>query len=319
MRPSPLQLAAVYPRTGGGNGKGLPTGCHWPGLSPHGRGKPCNGGPMCQPRRSIPARAGETQSRAGRIWRTAVYPRTGGGNSATVERMYSIAGLSPHGRGKLADAVRPQAAQGSIPARAGETSYAPIDGIPQMVYPRTGGGNAAAGVQVQGQVGLSPHGRGKRPPSALCNRSPGSIPARAGETAWPCPAGTAAAVYPRTGGGNGRRQQAEVDIVGLSPHGRGKRTARWSRHISTGSIPARAGETDRDAADCGWGWVYPRTGGGNSWSAYGRLPQRGLSPHGRGKRSLYRLRPYWDRSIPARAGETLALLIMFLNHYPPRE
>ena len=70
-------------------------------------------------------------------------------------------------------------------------------------------------------------------------------------------------VYPRTGGGNSTVQPKLSIIAGLSPHGRGKRTASHREGLQKRSIPARAGET------CGpwyrWQtlWVYPRTGGGN--------------------------------------------------------
>ena len=49
-------------------------------------------------------------------------------------------GLSPHGRGKLAAEMERIRAEGSIPARAGETGAGGKSRRPEVVYPRTGGG-----------------------------------------------------------------------------------------------------------------------------------------------------------------------------------
>ena len=132
----------VYPRTGGGT-----CSAHAQGLSPHGRG---NRGRLVDQRRgSIPARAGEPSSRrtelinstglsphgrgnrhgsiparAGEPRSEGVYPRTGGGTSATCyPRTGGGAtgmGLSPHGRGNPVLTV--------------------VGGASLGVYPRTGGG-----------------------------------------------------------------------------------------------------------------------------------------------------------------------------------
>ena len=195
-----------------------------PGLSPHGRGKPL---PFLQlrlcparvyPRTgggnrpnhfrvwgrfgSIPARAGETLRRQPNGFRFAVYPRTGGGNACTPSATGIRMGLSPHGRGKLPKATAALAETGSIPARAGETGRIRLTGFITGVYPRTGGGNTAALRDELLSKGLSPHGRGK-PETVDCPKcGTGSIPARAGETAWSSLILRVNGVYPRTGGGN---------------------------------------------------------------------------------------------------------------------
>ena len=138
-------------------------------------------------------------------------------------------------------------------------------------------------------AGLSPHGRGKRPPRVTPAPKSGSIPARAGETAqWPSPR-PLARVYPRTGGGNDNQPQPDYPGEGLSPHGRGKRVRERGSGVGGRSIPARAGETPVRA-----------------WAA---RPRRGLSPHGRGKRRLFPLRHLPAGSIPARAGETASVVL----------
>ena len=71
-----------------------------------------------------------------------------------------------------------------------------------------------------------------------------------------------------------------------------------------GSIPAWAGETSRPKRPKPLGRVYPRVGGGNPTSPPTTPRTLGLSPRGRGKRSLLIHRPQRRRSIPAWAGET---------------
>ena len=91
-----------------------------------------------------------------------VYPRVGGGNSATHSRPSSICGLSPRGRGKLRFRRSFRFWLGSIPAWAGETARRRRNGHISWVYPRVGGGNDYQ-YQMRGlSWGLSPRGRGKQ-------------------------------------------------------------------------------------------------------------------------------------------------------------
>ena len=193
-----------------------------PGLSPHGRGKPKGGFASGRRGGSIPARAGETAANTADFPRCWVYPRTGGGNFPQCRLVYHHQGLSPHGRGKHNQNLRPTAIERSIPARAGET-HQPIPSFRATeVYPRTGGGNCISQEGGRKCQGLSPHGRGK-----LNFRYPGwgvyrSIPARAGETTSGIHPPPADRVYPRTGGGNSGIAYSLSRSNGLSPHGRGK-------------------------------------------------------------------------------------------------
>ena len=70
------------------------------------------------------------------------------------------------------------------------------------VYPRVGGGNKNIQVQSEPHYGLSPRGRGKRPPGRGRARPYRSIPAWAGETAQQRLDNKHFEVYPRVGGGN---------------------------------------------------------------------------------------------------------------------
>ena len=192
-------------------------------------------------------------------------------------------GLSPHGRGKPRGDSLLRLARGSIPARAGETPRESCSSRCKWVYPRTGGGNPPRAPRRARSPGLSPHGRGKlgRPQSGLM--WPGSIPARAGETANQGFVDQTRGVYPRTGGGNSDLPNPRTVPPGLSPHGRGKRVLEWFDRGHTGSIPARAGETGNLTRGLSPRRVYPRTGGGNRFGRPHLRQFPGLSPHGRGK------------------------------------
>ena len=155
-----------------------------------------------------------------------------------------------------------------------------------------------------GARGLSPHGRGKRRGYHRYECPQRSIPARAGETIGGGRCLTRTAVYPRTGGGNGRYRFMTPGRQGLSPHGRGKRFRRVQSGERRRSIPARAGETLLPASWPARNTVYPRTGGGNANPRLILIGIKGLSPHGRGKRKCGTSLPALTRSIPARAGET---------------
>ena len=92
----------VYPRVGGGNGLLGPFPAGVVGLSPRGRGKPYGTTIQTYPLRSIPAWAGETQSRSTAFRLMQVYPRVGGGNGGGQSKSPRGPGLSPRGRGKPA-------------------------------------------------------------------------------------------------------------------------------------------------------------------------------------------------------------------------
>ena len=131
----------VYPRTGGGNQYAARILNGGRGLSPHGRGKPDCAASVVGNQRSIPARAGETNTPEPPNTALTVYPRTGGGNPLWPPRPRQTGGLSPHGRGKPVCCRPGRGGLWSIPARAGETSRGCSPVPPSTVYPRTGGGN----------------------------------------------------------------------------------------------------------------------------------------------------------------------------------
>ena len=234
----------------------------------------------------------------------AVYPRVGGGNTCLLLVALKPAGLSPRGRGKLRPTALLAFRAGSIPAWAGETWRRWHPRQNSGVYPRVGGGNSLGYFPGASGVGLSPRGRGKLYPPGIHPLHLGSIPAWAGETPKGWTTTTAAMVYPRVGGGNGISVPYSIARKGLSPRGRGKRSAPWPMRKGSGSIPAWAGETSAQSRWAGVPAVYPRVGGGNMAWLPPKSPCRGLSPRGRGKHPRRGNPGNPGRSIPAWAGET---------------
>ena len=207
----------------------------------------------------------------------------GGGNGPSTGPHLDIRGLSPRGRGKQSIPNQNAWYRRSIPAWAGETSLADELGHLVRVYPRVGGGNRAQSDLDAFTAGLSPRGRGKHRRIHRGLFDGGSIPAWAGETRPSGMATPLCAVYPRVGGGNLIGGPENWHFDGLSPRGRGKRTAAPQPSPQKGSIPAWAGETSPAAEVARQLEVYPRVGGGNPWMPAGAGRSMGLSPRGRGK------------------------------------
>ena len=167
-----------------------------------------------------------------------------------------------------------------------------------------GGGNQWRRLQQALCIGLSPRGRGKLVlPCASCSALR-SIPAWAGETDGDIDMPLIMAVYPRVGGGNPREACGRATLRGLSPRGRGKQDTSAPAQNAERSIPAWAGETVSQCIPPYVGTVYPRVGGGNSFTLVRVDPVGGLSPRGRGKLTLCIRQSIHTRSIPAWAGET---------------
>ena len=152
-------------------------------------------------------------------------------------------------------------------------------------------------------MGLSPRGRGNPPIAGGVFSGGGSIPAWAGEPRRWALQGHRITVYPRVGGGTGLVPASLGFVSGLSPRGRGTRTANQPGGIRLRSIPAWAGEPLPRPTPGRPGKVYPRVGGGTVLVHLGKPFQNGLSPRGRGNQLRPRLLEAVLRSIPAWAGE----------------
>ena len=159
----------------------------------------------------------------------------------------------------------------------------------------------AAGFQdVQG---LSPRGRGNPNAADALPLPGGSIPAWAGEPIGYQAQRDQRMVYPRVGGGTSLRPTCGSSAQGLSPRGRGNLRHGPTLPPEQGSIPAWAGEPDKQGTHPDYATVYPRVGGGTPGQFLGPVHLLGLSPRGRGNPSQLDLRMAYPRSIPAWAGE----------------
>ena len=211
-----------------------------------------------------------------------VYPRVGGGTTATIPPVTRPRGLSPRGRGNHPHQGSVSVTGGSIPAWAGEpAAVLPVEDI-DAVYPRVGGGTPQTRRVRVPTWGLSPRGRGNLSTHNTHAVSCRSIPAWAGEPWHGHSPPDHQGVYPRVGGGTDRDIGRLLRGSGLSPRGRGNPPHGIAHRPHLRSIPAWAGEPFLSTTCPGVSPVYPRVGGGTSSTFGTNASQRGLSPRGRG-------------------------------------
>ena len=297
----------VYPRVCGGTRFVVLFQEYLKGLSPRVRG---NQSPLYirpNPIGSIPACAGEPSVAATLIRCSRVYPRVCGGTTPSVLMQAWDKGLSPRVRGNpgfTGDYLR---SLRSIPACAGEPASSPWRRNPTPVYPRVCGGTGLFICNGCLDPGLSPRVRGNPVSESHEQTRLRSIPACAGEPSGRRRNRARAEVYPRVCGGTRLPSGGRYFRSGLSPRVRGNLIARVLAGLVTGSIPACAGEPPcpyhRDSGNA----VYPRVCGG-TWTPWGKLfPLCGLSPRVRGNRLRRGQRGAVGGSIPACAGEPIAV------------
>ena len=192
---------------------------------------------------TIPARAGETPAINHHALKQRDHPRSRGGNSGACIGKDGWQGPSPLARGKPGDSLERGRAQGTIPARAGETVFYCLSEHLHWDHPRSRGGNLMPGDGDRVFAGPSPLARGKPKLGTKFTRKDGTIPARAGETSTAPRANHCAGDHPRSRGGNGISPRCATPSTGPSPLARGKRWLMRLAWMTSGTIPARAGET----------------------------------------------------------------------------
>ena len=224
----PERPSWVYPRACGGTEPGDYPGPPLAGLSPRMRGNhvparrpiriiggsiPAHAGEPVLNRNlpvaatgSIPAHAGEPRSRSGIVLISRVYPRACGGTRPELLNAELLrSGLSPRMRGNPGRRDECQVRPGSIPAHAGEPTYAQgRRAIEHGSIPAHAGEPATRPDLLPGDVeGLSPRMRGNREDPAGCGRRNRRV-------------------YPRACGGtvSGSASRA-IQAGGLSPRMRG--------------------------------------------------------------------------------------------------
>ena len=273
---------------------------------------------------SIPACAGEPNAESA---------------SQTCGGHHLEAGLSPRVRGNRCRAEQCDRNPGSIPACAGEPSGRAFNPS-ACLSPRVRGNPSSQRARPHEQ-GLSPRVRGNHAVSEAFGKAIGSIPACAGEPeckpsplqqSWVYPrvcGGTipgldldgAGGVYPRVCGGTSRPPSPIRVLTGLSPRVRGNPKTNNRTRYAYGSIPACAGEPERQALGLQGSIpacagepcreriatlivaVYPRVCGGTRLILSVLRPIWGLSPRVRGNLSQNLTAADDTGSIPACAGE----------------
>ena len=230
-----------------------------------------------------------------------------GGATAPCRRCgLSGLGLSPRGRGNPSRKRRPWHISRSIPAWAGQPLLRLRARPRSSVYPRVGGATGSLSIEIGRGVGLSPRGRGNRPDHGLQPGYPRSIPAWAGQpspiTAYP----RTMAVYPRVGGATVSDHRIPSHYGGLSPRGRGNRSTPRQSAQTGRSIPAWAGQPGVVGLYRSPWEVYPRVGGATPRRVPPAPRNHGLSPRGRGNRTVVAKFATLGGSIPAWAGQPVA-------------
>ena len=234
-----------------------------------------------------------------------VYPRACGGTPSPRGPRMTRLGLSPRLRGNRMFDGQEYEYEGSIPAPAGEPAAS--RGMTRLspVYPRACGGTMAPPTPPISTSGLSPRLRGnlrRREWRRSCWRS---IPAPAGEPNASLRRFSVSPVYPRACGGTVYWYAGGMAGTGLSPRLRGNLTAAAVRALLGRSIPAPAGEPNKDTGGDPGFRVYPRACGGTRPRVFDGSHQTGLSPRLRGNRLRLGCVRHCKRSIPAPAGEPL--------------
>ena len=230
--------------------------------SPRGRGSQSTEPDRFVRVRSIPAWAGEPGAAALGAFLGGVHLRVGGGALHTPHRLNQSSGPSPRGRGSRSAGAPWRARHRSIPAWAGEPVAMSCRHDRRMVHPRVGGGANGTRHQALDLCGPSPRGRGSRTRTLSPGTSSWPIPAWAGEPLPSRTRGRNSPVHPRVGGGAPDERPNSSADWGPSPRGRGSRRRCGPRAPGHGSIPAWAGEPDRNGCLTRRSQVHPRVGGG---------------------------------------------------------
>ena len=193
-------------------------------------------------------------------------------------------GLSPRVRGNLLSRCLSSALAGSIPASAGQPSIFRNEGAGQRVYPRECGATLRHCHHEALELGLSPRVRGNLVPSRARAIFYRSIPASAGQPSRNESSLPTYRVYPRECGATWPCVRTERLAAGLSPRVRGNLSGNRRGRVSTGSIPASAGQPDCPSGMPSAGTVYPRECGATVEGCQHLPGLVGLSPRVRGNR-----------------------------------
>ncbi|PKU92721.1 hypothetical protein CQR47_0570 [Bifidobacterium thermophilum] len=252
------------------------------GSSPHVRGTPPQRGTEADPRRIIPACAGNTNTPRAWSLGSRDHPRMCGEHPSLIAALIAVLGSSPHVRGTLLLTLSVPSVTGIIPACAGNTAHRPNNTCCTRDHPRMCGEHAANAFVYASEKGSSPHVRGTPNDNTSVSMVSGIIPACAGNTANLIVIVRLFRDHPRMCGEHGANDIGRATGRGSSPHVRG--THFWPGPVSraAGIIPACAGNTFQRFQPFSRDGDHPRMCGEHYRQRPSGLPGRGSSPHVRG-------------------------------------
>ena len=254
--------------------------------------------------RLIPAHAGKTRCNPRVQPCVAAHPRSRGENSGLRLWLSARSGSSPLTRGKRGGGRLARWGGRLIPAHAGKTILAAVNGSSLTAHPRSRGENFEETSLLASCPGPSPLTRGK--PQLLADGLVQArlIPAHAGKTTCRRASSVATSAHPRSRGENPILAHDGGRLDGSSPLTRGKRDLPLSESLAEGLIPAHAGKTSGRPSPTGAAAAHPRSRGENANSGRPAVSFAGSSPLTRGKRADDALRLSNPGLIPAHAGKT---------------
>ena len=274
------------------------------GSSPLARGLPAHCAPYAQDDGIIPARAGFTASTCPDAPDASDHPRSRGVYRTYGRVTKNTDGSSPLARGLPVGAASVVPEDGIIPARAGFTARAGVQGRLSEDHPRSRGVYISVSSSTALAMGSSPLARGLHTHEDQDDQAGRIIPARAGFTFLRTPFARLHADHPRSRGVYFLHPGAPFPCPGSSPLARGLPSCSWPRPPNTRIIPARAGFTAYGTPTWTVTADHPRSRGVYSRSAASGCPMPGSSPLARGLLKTMWVRPFSRRIIPARAGFT---------------
>ena len=231
------------------------------GSSPLARGTLLNVQTGSDPRRLIPARAGNTGGAAvGHSGRPA-HPRSRGEHAFVDASDERLGGSSPLARGTHVETIALGSVVRLIPARAGNTYRARYSGWPVAAHPRSRGEHIGVILALFLGAGSSPLARGTRSAWYHGVVHARLIPARAGNTTVQIPAVGSSPAHPRSRGEHCIGHSCPCAPLGSSPLARGTHPLAGVLGVCERLIPARAGNTIVSVIGGVIGAAHPRSRG----------------------------------------------------------
>ena len=213
------------------------------GSSPRMRGSPPTVCKLQSGTGIIPAHAGLTQHRMGRIQGPRDHPRACGAHNAKVNHNLRYPGSSPRMRGSQEGFTLSDFKKGIIPAHAGLTGANSPSDLSSRDHPRACGAHHWYLSMKKPPRGSSPRMRGSQEPVIGIGHGCGIIPAHAGLTLTHSAVGRLSWDHPRACGAHIASSMRFLRLLGSSPRMRGSHRRAPCVGSRDGIIPAHAGLT----------------------------------------------------------------------------